>query len=197
MGTPLDLTPAKSVSIAVAILLLSSTLPAQDAIQSQLLVEHNQYRAAANKPPLVMDAQLTLAAQEKSALIARIQILDHHANGGYTAAATRHGYKWSLVSENLGMGYADARAACLGWRNSSGHYASMVGNYRDVGFGYTRDVSGRIWWVAIFGNRHGAAPSPPLPVPAAPPMPEVSLPPSQVTTQTFTWKPRFKITFRR
>jgi len=188
----------KSILAIIIGLSLVAASSAQDAIQSQLLVEHNQYRAAANKPPLAMDAQLTLAAQEKSALVARIQSLDHYANGGYTAAATRHGYKWSMVSENLAQTFRpDAREASLVWRNSPGHYASMVGNYRDAGFGYTRDLAGRIWWVAIFGNRHGAAPSPPLPIPAAPPMPEVSLPTPQATTQTITWKPRLKITFRR
>ena len=186
----------KSILAAILWLSLAAISPAQDAIQSQLLAEHNQYRAAVGKPPLVMDAQLTLAAQEKSALIAKLQVMDHYANGGYTLAAKRHGYQWSAISENLGKGYVDARAACLGWRNSPGHYVSMIGNYRDVGFGYTRDVKGQIWWATIFGNRKGAAPSPPLIIPAAPPMPEFT-PPPPPAPQVITWQPRFKIILRR
>ena len=72
------------------------------------------------------------------------------------------------VGENIAAGYRSVRAACSGWKQSSGHRENMLYEaYTHVGGGYTRS-DGRAYYVQVFG----VVSSEPEPEPEQPPDPD-------------------------
>ena len=172
----------------------------QDVTQLQLLVEHNNYRAAQGLQPLTLDGTLTAVAQVRAVYNAKNNNRDHNADGGYVAKMTAAGYTWSGAAENFHYSVPDPKTAVAGWVASAGHRANIVGNYADVGFGYARSSSGVMCWVAVFGKRRGPAPVPPVTIPVPLPLPPLSatvVRPSPVIQPVTPTAPRFRVIWRR
>ncbi len=69
----------------------------------------------------------------------------HHSVGGYNK-----GY-----AENIAMGYLpDAASVLVGWYNSPGHRANMLGNYQFVGMAHFNE-NGTDYWVQLFDTSLG------------------------------------------
>lgn len=62
------------------------------------------------------------------------------------------GYNWSSAGENVAMGFPTAESVVLGWWNSPGHRANMLGSYAHVGVGYAKSSNGRYYWTSVFAN---------------------------------------------
>ena len=63
------------------------------------------------------------------------------------------GYGWQAYGENLAFGYADAQAVVLGWMESPGHRANILGtSFTQIGVGFGRDQSGRAYYAQVFGR---------------------------------------------
>jgi uncharacterized protein YkwD len=99
----------------------------------RLLELHNQTRARVGLPPLTLNANMCLSAQQ-------------HANwmASYgTFAHSRLPYR-----ENIAYNQSSPEHAVQSWTYSPGHYANMCSG-RECGFGYqTRGGAG--YWVAVF-----------------------------------------------
>lgn len=99
----------------------------------RLLELHNQTRARAGLPPLVLNPDMCLAAQR-------------HANwmASYgTFAHSRLPYR-----ENIAYNQSSPEQAVQSWTYSAGHYANMCSG-RECGFGY-QSRGGAGYWVAVF-----------------------------------------------
>lgn len=59
---------------------------------------------------------------------------------------------WQRKGENLAAGYSDDGGACVGWKNSQGHYANMIkSEFRRLGVGkYT--LYGKTYTVQLFST---------------------------------------------
>ena len=112
---------------------------------------NNALRASVGLPPHRLSPELTRAAQDHAEFMARTGVFSHYANGGYIARAARHGYRGS-VRENIAMGYGSIEAAFAGWRSSGGHWASIVSNTQDAGFGYAVSSNGTPYYVGVYGS---------------------------------------------
>jgi len=186
--------------VLAAICSLADTGHSQDVTQLQLLVEHNNYRATQGLQPLKLDGTLTAVAQVRAVYNAKHGNRDHNADGGYVAKMTAAGYTWSGAAENFHYGAPDPKTAVAGWVASAGHRANIVGKYDDVGFGYSRNSSGVMYWVAVFGKRRGLAPVPAVAIPIPPPLlplPATVTQPAPVIQPVTPVVPRFRVIWRR
>jgi hypothetical protein len=93
---------------------------------------------------------LTRVAQNHAQFMARTGSFSHYSNYGPWGRARRFGFRGN-VRENIAMGYRNVPTAFTGWRNSGGHWASIVSDAPEVGFGYALSKSGTPYWVAVYG----------------------------------------------
>jgi len=79
-------------------------------------------------PPLVLDAKLAHAAQVQADEMARFRFLAHEGRDGSTPAirATRAGYDWRIVGENVAAGPESAGEVMRGWEESPPHCRNLM-----------------------------------------------------------------------
>ncbi len=145
------------------------TAPAtEDAAQvaQQVLALVNQARAASRRcgtrpwraaPPVRAQAQLTAAAQQHARDMARNNYFAHEAPDGSQASqrASRAGYAWRRVGENIAAGQGTAQEVVAGWLQSPHHCDNIMDPaYTDMGlaFALTREGEHGIYWVQVFGT---------------------------------------------
>ncbi|HUO84880.1 MAG TPA: CAP domain-containing protein [Thermoanaerobaculia bacterium] len=95
----------------------------------------NRRRAAYDLPPLRLNRNLALAAQDRLEDMMSRHYFDHIAPDGMAPWlwVRRHGYLWQEVAENLATGFRTERGVVNGWMRSPWHRATMLGNYVEVG----------------------------------------------------------------
>ncbi|KAJ2741103.1 hypothetical protein GGI20_005420 [Coemansia sp. BCRC 34301] len=110
--------------------------------QNQMLAQVNSIRAAAGKSPLKLDSRMNSMAQDHSEYQDKINKMTHDdAAGSLGQRCSNVGLQWRGVAENVAWNYPDVTSVVKGWKNSSGHYRNMIGDYNLVGFG----ESGKYW----------------------------------------------------
>jgi len=108
-------------------------------------------------PPLRLDASLTDVAAGHAADMAQHSYFSHSGRDGSTVGgrATRDGYRWRSIGENIAAGQMNADAAVQAWLRSPGHCANiMAPAYEEMGTAFvvnTRSTMG-IYWVQVFGT---------------------------------------------
>ncbi len=145
------------------------TLPTADDMQrvgARVLELVNKARAAPRKcgsrsfprvPPLKMSAVLSRAALGHAKDMSAHKLFEHRGSDGSTPAqrATRAGYDWMAVGENIAEGAADAEAVVQGWLDSPGHCVNIMGaQFAEMGLAYFTDLDrkGTIYWAQMFGT---------------------------------------------
>lgn len=107
-------------------------------------------------PPLLPQPLLTDIAAGHAADMARYSYFSHTARDGSTvdARATRAGYRWRSIGENIAGGQRTADAVVQGWLASPGHCANiMAPNFEEMGVAFvvnTQSALG-IYWAQVFG----------------------------------------------
>lgn len=143
------------------------TAPPRDAaaVRRLVLALTNQARAHARTcgtrrfpaaPPLSLAPALTRAADAHSRDMAALGFFGHGGSDGSTpgSRATRAGYRWSMVGENIASGARSARAAVAGWLASPEHCANiMTAQFRQMGVAFAVSPSNTavIDWTEDFG----------------------------------------------
>lgn len=121
----------------------------------------NVERQKAGLAPLVMNAQLSTAAESYSKVLASSGCFDHTCGSvpNFADRATQAGYTgWNSLGENIAAGYATPEDVVSGWMQSPGHRANMLSSkFTEIGVGV---VSGSgsygTYWTQEFGSRPGA-----------------------------------------
>lgn len=116
----------------------------------KMLERSNTIRTKRGLSPHKIDPALCKAAQNHANYMADGGQFSHYANRGYVQRAKDAGYK-GQVRENIAMGYITIYDAFRGWASSSGHYASIISNTKNAGFGYQRSKDGTAYWVGVYG----------------------------------------------
>ncbi len=155
-------------TIVLARPLLPLTLPAQsvagrdilDAVNAARAVPRNcGERAFGAAAALAWDDALGAAALAHSRDMAARRRFAHQGSDGSEVAtrATRAGYSWKLIGENIAAGQTSAKEAVAGWIESPGHCANLMNPaFTEMGAGY--DISrarlpGFVYWTQVFGVR--------------------------------------------
>lgn len=108
-------------------------------------------------PPLSLAPALTRAARMHSLDMAAHDFFSHTGSDGSTPGqrATRAGYRWSMMGENIASGVATPRAVVAGWLASPHHCANiMTAGFRQMGVAFAVDRTNPrvIAWTEDFGR---------------------------------------------
>jgi uncharacterized protein YkwD len=107
----------------------------------------NEVRKKAGAPALCLNSRLTAAAQLHSQDQAKRKTMSHTGGDGSGPGtrATRAGYAWTWVGENVAWNQQDVKAVFNAWMNSPGHKANILNeNFRHMGGGRA-DSDGPYW----------------------------------------------------
>ena len=155
-------------TIVLARPLLPITLPGQGVVGREILAAVNAARAVPRScgerdfgaaAPLVWDDALGSAALAHSRDMAANRHFAHQGSDGSEVAmrATRAGYSWKLIGENIAAGQPSAREAVAGWIDSPGHCANLMNPaFTGMGAGYAisrAKLPGFVYWTQVFGAR--------------------------------------------
>ena len=115
-------------------------------------------RSFAAARPLAWNDALAQAALVHSRDMAARNYFDHADPAGATVAqrATRSGYRWRVVGENIAAGQGSARQVVAGWLASPGHCKNIMSrDFVDMGAAYAIDPHSamEIYWTQAFGAR--------------------------------------------
>jgi uncharacterized protein YkwD len=136
-------------------------------ISARVLELVNEARARARKcgsqrfepaPPLTLSPVLSRAALVHAKDMSANKFFEHRGSDGSKPAerATRAGYDWAAIAENIAEGPATAEGAVQGWLDSPGHCVNIMGaQYREMGVAYYTDFAhqGEIYWAQEFGSQ--------------------------------------------
>jgi uncharacterized protein YkwD len=152
--------------IVLARPLLSPDLPGWREA-GQVILEHtNTARATSQRcgdrtfaaaPPLVWDAKLGAAARVHSRDMARRNRFEHSGPQGGQAGgrATRAGYAWHRVGENIAAGQGSAAQVSAAWLASPHHCVNIMNpKFTQMGaaFDVARSSDAGIYWTQVFGT---------------------------------------------
>jgi uncharacterized protein YkwD len=104
-------------------------------------------------PPLAASPALQVAASAHAEDMARRGIMDHAGGDGSTAAerATRAGYEWRTVGENVAMGQSTPELAVAEWLDSARHCANIMDpDFTEMGVAVASNANG-VYWAQVFG----------------------------------------------
>ena len=116
----------------------------------------DQYFGAA--PPVAWNAQLAQAALAHSTDMATHRHFSHQGSDGSESPqrATRAGYRWRHVGENIAAGQTSPQEAVEGWLTSPGHCANLMNpQFSEMGAGYAVNrvrLPGFPYWTQVFGT---------------------------------------------
>lgn len=141
-------------------------LPAPDVIDTEVLAAVNAARAEPRRcgeqqfgaaPPLRWNAALTQAALAHSSDMAAHRYFSHQQRNGSVVddRATRAGYAWSRIGENIAAGQKSVAEAVAGWLDSPGHCANIMNaGFDEMGLAYAVNPErGRVYWTQVLGRR--------------------------------------------
>jgi Cysteine-rich secretory protein family len=115
-------------------------------------------REFAAAPPLTLSLILSRAALVHAKDMSANKFFEHRGSDGSKPSerATRAGYDWSAIAENIAEGAPNAEAVVQGWLDSPGHCVNIMGaQYREMGLAYFTDFAhkGDIYWAQEFGTQ--------------------------------------------
>jgi uncharacterized protein YkwD len=107
-------------------------------------------------PPLAWNARLAAAALAHSRDMATHNYLDHVAPNGsrVDTRATKQGYRWVQIGENVAGGQGSAEQVVAGWIASPDHCVNVMDpKFTDMGAAYVVNPKGdkTIYWTQVFG----------------------------------------------
>jgi len=138
-----------------------------DEVQVRVLALVNEARSRPQRcgdknfaaaPPLRLNPTLYEIAHAHAAEMARYDYFSHTGRDGSTVdgRATRAGYRWRAVGENIAAGQVNADAAVRSWMSSPGHCANIMSTaFSEMGaaFAVNGKSSQGIYWAQVFGAR--------------------------------------------
>lgn len=136
-----------------------------DEVQARVLALVNEARARPQRcgsqafaavPPLRINATLAGVATAHAADMARYSYFSHTGRDGsdVDGRATRAGYPWRVIGENIAAGQMTADTVVRGWINSPGHCANIMSPaFTEMGtaFVVNNQSSEGIYWAQVFG----------------------------------------------
>ena len=115
---------------------------------------HNKIRYEHNLHPLRFNQSLTDAAQKHAQYMADTNRLSHYGKGLSRPSdrASKEGYAWYGVGENIAYGQLTVEEVMKDWMNSEGHRQNILGDYQDIGIAVVANKRGQLYWCVVFGK---------------------------------------------
>jgi uncharacterized protein YkwD len=115
-----------------------------------MLTRNNNLRRRVGLRPHRMNPALAAAAQDHANYMATTGQFSHYTNLGPQGRANKYGFGGGVL-ENIATGGGLDNAFVM-WQNSGAHYASIVSNTSDAGFGYAVGPNGATYFVGLYGT---------------------------------------------
>ena len=142
----------------------------KEEIAQRILIKTNAIRSSQGFAELLQDDEMDQLATLHSANMVTHDFFDHidHEGNSPSERADKLNYNWSTIAENIGYvpwfetvtGCGDTRSAeaiadCVveGWKNSPGHYANMIGNFKELGVGVAFTQDSTAYFTQMFRTR--------------------------------------------
>lgn len=160
--------------LAVLALLVAQPVSASDppaasdsiAVGARVLALVNEARGVSRRcgwkrlpavPPLARSEALDRAAIAHARDMASRSQMEHAGFDGSTPGerATRAGYRWGRIGENVAAGQATPELAVASWLESPRHCANLMDPaYTEMGIGFASDSGNvaTIYWAQVFGT---------------------------------------------
>ena len=136
------------------------------AVGARVLALVNEARSAARRcgwrrfeaaPPLARSAALDRTATDHARDMASRSRMEHTGSDGSTPGerATRAGYRWSRIGENVAAGQPTPELAVASWLDSPRHCANLMEPaFTEMGIGFAADSANAvaIYWAQVFGT---------------------------------------------
>ncbi len=109
-------------------------------------------------PPLKLDPLLQRAALMHAKDMAEHSRFEHIGSDGSKPAerATRAGYRWRNVGENIAAGAPDVETVVKGWLDSPGHCSNIMSpKFQEMGIAFVAEPKSKanIYWAQVFGTK--------------------------------------------
>jgi uncharacterized protein YkwD len=108
-------------------------------------------------PPLALSDSLQRAAAAHAADMAARGTMGHSGSDGSTPAerATRAGYAWRFVGENVATGQSTPEQVMAEWLGSAHHCANLMSaDFTEMGVAFAASPAG-VFWAQVFGRPAG------------------------------------------
>jgi uncharacterized protein YkwD len=153
--------------IVLARRLLIPPLPDWEQAGQEILVLVNAARAQPRTcgvrtyrpvPPLTWNDALAQAALAHSRDMAENRYFSHEERNGSVVGdrATRAGYRWTRVGENIASGQRSVEEAVAGWLDSPGHCSNIMNpDFNEMGAAYVINPQNRNrtpYWTQVFAR---------------------------------------------
>lgn len=134
-----------------------------DAVNARVLALVNEARAQKRRcgfrrfeavAPLAHSATLQRAAAAHARDMAQRGVMDHAGADGSTPAgrATRAGYAWRTVGENVATGQSTPEQVVAEWLDSPRHCSNVMdGGFTEMGVAVAGSATG-VYWAQLFGS---------------------------------------------
>ncbi|TMW56082.1 hypothetical protein Poli38472_008730 [Pythium oligandrum] len=166
----------RTLALAVAALtaFMAQSEAADANMMKQMLDAVNAERAKAGLKPYCYNSKLNTAAQKHSEDQARNKKMTHDGSDGADMAkrASREGYKWQGLGENVAAGQQTVADVMKSWMNSPGHKANIMGGSTHFGMGYAKGGNTPYWTQSFGSGKDEKCDSAPAPAPAPAPKPQ-------------------------
>jgi len=133
----------------------------QQVLDAVNLARSNGRRCGTKKygpsPALALNDQLLKAATGHARELAKRDLISHQSADGSSEAdrATRAGYAWTFVGENVAAGQNSAAEVVASWLDSPGHCRNIMdADFTQMAVAYVVDPKQKlgIYWVQMFGR---------------------------------------------
>ncbi|KNE54747.1 hypothetical protein AMAG_00706 [Allomyces macrogynus ATCC 38327] len=165
-----ELTPAPVAPSSTAIMVVAATPTSNSAstaaptetggiagidVSSGMIGLVNAARERFGRQPYDIDANLIKSCVSHAADMAEHTFMDHKGSNGSTPAsrATKAGYSWGFIAENVAQGQKTIAAVMDAWMHSQGHRDNILsGTAVDFAAAYAQSDAGTLYWVQCFGK---------------------------------------------
>lgn len=117
----------------------------------------NHYRASKGLKPLILNQQLSRAAERHSQDLARHDRISHKGSDGSNPwqRVRKAGYEPKLAAENVGVGQRSVAEVFRGWQKSPGHNRNLLlPDATQMGIALVTDARSRYgtFWTLVLGT---------------------------------------------
>lgn len=156
---------SRSGSLLLVLALIAAAPAAADDFGVRVLELVNAARAESRRcgwkrfgaaPPLVRSTTLDGVALAHAEDMAARGRMEHAGGDGSTPAerASRAGYAWMRIAENVAAGQSTPEQAVASWLTSSAHCANLMdAAFTETGIGVATAGAGGPYWAQVLGSR--------------------------------------------
>ena len=130
--------------------LLSFNYSETGGLTEDVLKYTNEFRRSKKLKALEMRGDLNAIARKHSEDMANGRRSFGHAGFAQRETQIKKIFKTCTMAENVAYGARSGKDAFEIWKNSSGHRANMLGDYKYIGIGTATNKRGVIYYTQIF-----------------------------------------------